>query len=74
MGSYMIYKDLCSFTKTPLKNEVEHLINPAYVVTINENIELSLALISRTKLLNKHSEDDRGLIYPFIDDASTLYN
>ena len=36
MGSYMIYKDLCSFTKTPLKNEVEHLINPA-VVTINEN-------------------------------------
>jgi len=35
-GSYMIYKDLCSFTKTPLKNEVEHLINPA-VVTINEN-------------------------------------
>ena len=36
MGSYMIYKDLCSFTKTPVKNEVEHLINPA-VVTINEN-------------------------------------
>jgi erythronate-4-phosphate dehydrogenase len=36
MGSYMIYKDLCKFTKTPLKNEVEHLINPA-VVTINEN-------------------------------------
>ena len=36
MGSYMIYKDLSSFTKTPLKNEVEHLINPA-VVTINEN-------------------------------------
>ena len=36
MGSYMIYKGLCSFTKTPLKNEVEHLINPA-VVTINEN-------------------------------------
>jgi len=36
MGSYMIYKDLCSFTKTPLKNEAEHLINPA-VVTINEN-------------------------------------
>jgi len=35
MGSYMIYKDLCSFTKTPLKNEVEHLINPA-VVAINE--------------------------------------
>ena len=22
MGSYMIYKELCSFTKTPLKNEV----------------------------------------------------
>ena len=36
MGSYMIYKDLCSFTKTPLKNEVEHLISPASV-TINEN-------------------------------------
>jgi erythronate-4-phosphate dehydrogenase len=36
MGSYMIYKDLCSFTKTPLKSEVEHLINPE-VVTINEN-------------------------------------
>jgi len=36
MGSYMIYKDLCNFTETPLKNEVEHLINPA-VVTINEN-------------------------------------
>jgi len=36
MGSYMIYKGLCSFTKTPLKNEVEHLINPA-VVTINKN-------------------------------------
>jgi len=36
MGSYMIYKDLCSFTKTPLKNEVEHLISPA-AVTINEN-------------------------------------
>jgi len=36
MGSYMIYKDLCSFTKTPLKNEFENLINPA-AVTINEN-------------------------------------
>ena len=36
MGSYMIYKDLCSFTKTPLKNEVKHLINPA-VVAINKN-------------------------------------
>ena len=36
MGSYMIYKYLCSFTKTPLKNEVEHLINPA-VITINKN-------------------------------------
>ena len=36
MGSYMIYKDLCSFTKTPLKNEVEHLISQP-VVTINEN-------------------------------------
>ena len=36
MGSYIIYKDLCSFTKTPLKNEVGHFINPA-VVTINEN-------------------------------------
>ena len=36
MGSYMIYKDLCKFTKTPLKNEVKHLINPA-VVNINEN-------------------------------------
>jgi erythronate-4-phosphate dehydrogenase len=36
MGSYMIYKDLCSFTKTPLKNEFENLISPT-VVTINEN-------------------------------------
>jgi len=36
MGSYMIYKNLCSFTKSSLKSEVEHLINPA-VVTINEN-------------------------------------
>ena len=36
MGSYMIYKNLCNFTKTPLKNEVEHLISPASV-TINEN-------------------------------------
>jgi len=36
MGSYMIYKELCSFTKSPLKSEVEYLINPA-VVTINEN-------------------------------------
>ena len=32
MGSYMIYKDLCSFTKSPLKSKVEHLINP---VTVN---------------------------------------
>ena len=36
MGSYMIYKDLCSFTKTPLKNEFENLISPT-AVTINEN-------------------------------------
>jgi len=36
MGSYMIYKELCSFTKSPLKNEVEHLISPATVI-INEN-------------------------------------
>jgi len=36
MGSYMIYKDLCSVTKTPLKNEFENLISPA-VITINEN-------------------------------------
>jgi erythronate-4-phosphate dehydrogenase len=36
MGSYMIYKDLSSFTKSPLKSEVEHLINPA-TVNINEN-------------------------------------
>jgi len=36
MGSYMIYKELCSFTKSPLKSEVEHLISPASVI-INEN-------------------------------------
>ena len=36
MGSYMIYKELCSFTKSPLKSEVEHLISPATVI-INEN-------------------------------------
>ena len=36
MGSYMIYKELCSFTNSPLKSEVEHLINPA-PVNINEN-------------------------------------
>ena len=36
MGSYMIYKELCSFTNSPLKNEVEHLISPA-AVTIYEN-------------------------------------
>ena len=36
MGSYMIYKELCRFTKTRLKNEVEHLISPAEF-TINEN-------------------------------------
>jgi len=36
MGSYMIYKDLSSFTKSPLKSEVEHLINPV-TVNINEN-------------------------------------
>jgi erythronate-4-phosphate dehydrogenase len=36
MGSYMIYMDLCSFTKSPLKSEVEHLINPV-TVNIKEN-------------------------------------
>ena len=36
MGSYMVYKELCRFTKTPLKNEFENLISPAKV-TINEN-------------------------------------
>jgi len=36
MGSYMIYKVLCSFTKSPLKSEVEHLINPV-TVNIKEN-------------------------------------
>ena len=36
IGSYMIYKDLCSFTKSPLKSEVEQLINPV-TVDINEN-------------------------------------
>ena len=36
MGSYMIYKDLCSFTKSPLKSEVEQLINPV-TVDINKN-------------------------------------
>jgi len=37
MGSYMIYKELCRFTNTPLKNEFENLISPT-TVTINENI------------------------------------
>ena len=36
MGSYMIYKDLSSFTKSPLKSEVELLVNPV-TVNINEN-------------------------------------
>ena len=36
MGSYMIYKDLCIFTKTPLKNAVEDLVSPE-MVTINKN-------------------------------------
>jgi erythronate-4-phosphate dehydrogenase len=36
MGSYMIYKDLSSFMKSPLKSEVEHLVNPVSV-NINEN-------------------------------------
>ena len=36
MGSYMIYKELCNFTKTPLKNEFENLISPT-AVSINEN-------------------------------------
>jgi erythronate-4-phosphate dehydrogenase len=36
MGSYMIYKDLSSFIKSPLKSEVEHLVNPV-TVNINEN-------------------------------------
>ena len=36
MGSYMIYKKLCRFTNTPLKNEFENLIRPT-TVTINEN-------------------------------------
>jgi len=36
MGSYMIYKNLSSFTKSPLKSEVEHLVNPV-TVNINEN-------------------------------------
>ena len=36
-GSYMIYKELCRFTKTPLKNECEKLISPE-TVTINHNI------------------------------------
>ena len=36
MGSYMIYKDLSSFTKAPLKSEIEHLVNPV-TVNINEN-------------------------------------
>ena len=34
-GSYMIYKELCRFTKAPLKNEFENLISRA-TVTINE--------------------------------------
>ena len=36
MGSYIIYKELCRFTNTPLKNEFENLISPE-TVTINEN-------------------------------------
>ncbi len=36
MGSYMIYKELCRFTSTPLKNEFGNLISPT-TVTINEN-------------------------------------
>jgi len=36
MGSYMIYKELCSFTKFPFKIEIEHLISPPTVI-INKN-------------------------------------
>ncbi|MBC8513229.1 MAG: 4-phosphoerythronate dehydrogenase, partial [Candidatus Thioglobus sp.] len=36
MGSFMIYKELCSFTKAPFNNEIESLINPQIRV-INES-------------------------------------
>ena len=36
MGSFVIYKELCNFTKKSFNKEIEHLINPE-VITINEN-------------------------------------
>ena len=36
MGSFMIYKELCSFTKAPFNNEIESLINPE-IRAINES-------------------------------------
>ena len=36
MGSFMIYKELCSFTKAPFNNEIESLINPQ-IRAINES-------------------------------------
>ena len=45
MGSYMIYKDLCSFTKTPLKNEFENLISPTAVTIIENTLHETLNAI-----------------------------
>ena len=45
MGSYMIYKELCKFTKTPLKNEFENLINPTAVTIIENTLHETLNAI-----------------------------
>ncbi len=36
MGSFMIYKELCNFTKVPFNNDIEMLINPE-IITINKS-------------------------------------
>ena len=69
MGSYMIYKDLCSFTKSPLKSEVEHLINPVTVNikenTLHETLNEIYPFINDDKAIKKNSNfEDYRRNYP----------
>ena len=42
MGSFMIYKELCKFTRKPLNSDIENLINPESRIIKENNLHDTL--------------------------------
>ena len=55
MGSFMIYKDLCKFSKQPLNHQIENLINPELRVIKDDNLHGTLNSIYSFK------DDDKAI-------------